>query len=94
MGSTSRRITVRGYRILSITGDEIAAALRAMPSSAEITAFFRRIGHPTTAAEIGVSAAEMENAFRMAKDIRPKYILGHLLWDLGMTDAVVAEIAF
>ena len=74
--------------------DEIAAALHAMPSSAEITAFFRRIGHPTTAAEIGVSAAEMENAFRMAKDIRPKYILGHLLWDLGMTDEVVAEIAF
>ena len=74
--------------------DEIAAALHAMPSSAEITAFFRQIGHPTTAAEIGVSAAEMENAFRMAKDIRPKYILGHLLWDLGMTDAVIAEIAF
>ena len=74
--------------------DGITAALHAMPTSAEITAFFQKIGHPTTAAEIGVSAADMENAFRMAKDIRPKYILGHLLWDLGMTDEVVAEMEF
>ncbi len=74
--------------------EEISAALHAMPSSAEITAFFHQIGHPTTAAEIGVSAAEMEKAFRMAKDIRLKYILGHLLWDLGMTDEVVAEMEF
>ena len=83
-------------RLQNIAGhwDEIAAALHAMPTSAENTAFFHRIGHPTTAAEIGVSAEEMENAFRMAKDIRPKYILGHLLWDLGMTDEVVSEIEF
>ena len=83
-------------RLQNIVGhwDEIAAALHAMPTSAEITAFFQKIGHPTTAAEIGVSAADMENAFRMAKDIRPKYILGHLLWDLGMTDEVVSEIEF
>ena len=83
-------------RLQNIVGhwDEISAALHAMPTSAEITAFFHKIGHPTTAAEIGVSAADMENAFRMAKDIRPKYILGHLLWDLGMTDEVVSEIEF
>ena len=72
----------------------MCAGAVARMSASQSTAFFRRIGHPTTAAEIGVSAAEMENAFRMAKDIRPKYILGHLLWDLGMTDAVVEEIAF
>lgn len=83
-------------RLQNITAhwDEITAALRAMPSSEEIGAFFRKIGHPTTAAEIGVAAADMENAFCMAKDIRPKYILGHLLWDLGMTDEVVAEMEF
>ena len=43
---------------------------------------------PRTFGEIGVSAEDADWAFRMAKDIRDKYVLGRLLWDLGMPDGI------
>ena len=46
--------------------------------------FMKKIGHPTTFDEIGITAEEEAMAFTMAKDIRDKYVLGRLLWDLGM----------
>ncbi len=54
-----------------------------LPSSDELEEFMKSIGHPTSYAEIGVSVADERAAFVMAKDIRDKYVLGRLLWDLG-----------
>ena len=43
----------------------------------------KEIGHPTTPAELGLTDEQWSEAFLMAKDIRDKYVLGRLLWDLG-----------
>ena len=64
--------------------DEILAIIGTLPKSAELEAFMRSIGHPTSFAEIGVSDGDAREAFLMAKDIRDKYVLGRLLWDLGL----------
>lgn len=54
-----------------------------MPRSADLARFMKEIGHPTTGEEIGLTEEDMADAFFMAKDIRDKYVLGRLLWDLG-----------
>ncbi len=59
---------------------------RELPSSQELGAFFAEIGHPVSGKELGLSENELREAFLMAKDIRDKYVLGRLLWDLGILE--------
>lgn len=44
------------------------------------------LGAPKTAAEIGIDEALVPLTFRMTKDIRDKYVLSRLCWDLGVLD--------
>lgn len=62
---------------------EIQRIASTMPRSADLARFMKEIGHPTTGEEIGLTEEEMADAFFMAKDIRDKYVLGRLMWDLG-----------
>ncbi|MBQ8512780.1 MAG: sn-glycerol-1-phosphate dehydrogenase [Clostridia bacterium] len=62
---------------------EIQRIASKMPRSADLAKFMKDIGHPTTGEEIGLTEEDMADAFFMAKDIRDKYVLGRLLWDLG-----------
>ena len=64
--------------------DRIREIAGELPPSAELEAYMKKIGHPTSFAQIGVSAEDEREAFLMAKDIRDKYVLGRLLWDLGL----------
>ena len=68
--------------------DRIRAVIGELPKSETLEAYMKSIGHPTSFGEIGVSAEDADWAFRMAKDIRDKYVLGRLLWDLGMPDGI------
>ena len=70
------RILENRDRILSVIGE--------LPPSRELEDYMKRIGHPTSFSGIGVSAEEAREAFLTAKDIRDKYVLGRLLWDLGL----------
>ncbi|MBE6626757.1 MAG: sn-glycerol-1-phosphate dehydrogenase [Ruminococcaceae bacterium] len=64
--------------------DEIKDIIRTLPSSAWLEEFMRDIGHPTSFTEIGLTDEDMHEAFLMAKDIRDKYVLGKLMWDMGV----------
>jgi len=63
--------------------EELVAEMNALPDSAELSAFMHKIGFPASLAEIGVSEEEQQMLFTCAADIRDKYVLGRLLWDLG-----------
>lgn len=63
--------------------DEIKEIIDTLPKSDELEAFMKEIGHPTTPKEMNLSENEWREAFGMAKDIRDKYVLGRLIWDLG-----------
>lgn len=63
--------------ILRVIDEEI-------PASAEIEALLDRIGAPKSPAEIGTEA-HLSTVFAATKDIRDKYVLSRLLWDLGVT---------
>ena len=63
--------------------DIFAEIAKGLPSSEELEAFMTDIGHPTKPEELGLTFAQWREAFLMAKDIRDKYVLGRLLWDVG-----------
>ena len=65
--------------ILQIIDEEI-------PPVSELEALLDLIGAPKTLSEIGVSDDELPMIFRCTKDIRDKYVLSRLVWDLGIED--------
>lgn len=57
-----------------------------LPSSGELEALMQMIGLPTSCAALGVDSTCAQMTFRATKDIRNKYVLSHLAWDLGVLD--------
>ncbi len=70
------RIIKNWNQILEIINDE-------MPQYSEMLNLYKKIGFPTEYAQIGESEESANEAFIHTKDIRDKYILSRLLWDLG-----------
>ena len=56
-----------------------------IPKPNELEKIFDLLGVPKTFAELGVDA-DLYVAFLATKDIRDKYVLSRLLWDLGETE--------
>ncbi|MBQ8606504.1 MAG: sn-glycerol-1-phosphate dehydrogenase [Clostridia bacterium] len=67
--------------ILKIIEEEI-------PSVEEFTAILDSIEAPKSVEEIGLESSILPMTFKATKDIRDKYILPRLLWDLGVLDEV------
>ncbi|MBR5295907.1 MAG: sn-glycerol-1-phosphate dehydrogenase [Clostridia bacterium] len=63
-------------KIVSVIREEV-------PSPEALTALYKKISLPMTPEEIGIPAAITPDTFRFTGDIRDKYVLSRLLWDLG-----------
>jgi glycerol-1-phosphate dehydrogenase [NAD(P)+] len=57
-----------------------------IPQAAEIEALMKKLGMPTSFGEIGMRGDLLPEIFCASKDIRDKYVLSRLLWDLGLLD--------
>lgn len=57
-----------------------------MPTYEWLDKLFDTIGAPKTAKEIGVDDTNLGLVFKATKDIRDKYVLSRLVWDLGVID--------
>ncbi len=66
-------------RILEIIEEEI-------PSVAELEALLDKIDAPKTPADIGIERDILPLSFAATRDIRDKYVLSRLVWDLGISD--------
>ncbi len=71
--------------------EEIIAIVRSLPKSQELEGIMRDIGHPVSFGEIGLSEDDARIAVLYAKDIRDKYVLGRLAWDLGINELDLLE---
>jgi len=60
-----------------------------LPSSAEIEALLDTIDAPKTPEDIGISSDLLPMTFKASKDIRDKYVLPRLFWDLGLLDEII-----
>lgn len=79
------KICAHWDEILEILNDEL-------PSSGELEALMRMIGLPTNCAALGVDHECARMTFRATKDIRDKYVLSRLAWDLGVLDELCAML--
>ena len=71
--------------------DILAVMEEELPESAEVEKLLDRIGAPKGVEEIGVSRESLKTAFQATRDIRDKYVLSRLVWDLGID---VKELSF
>ena len=69
--------------ILQIIDEEI-------PSMQTLLALMDTIAAPKTLAEIGIDENLLPDIFRATKDIRDKYVLSRLAWDLGIEDELLS----
>ena len=69
------RIVEKWEQICAIIREEI-------PTQQEIGRILQTIGLPNSVQEIGI-ACDLQTTLNATKDIRDKYVLSRLLWDLG-----------
>ena len=67
--------------------DEIIAAMdEELPDYDAIVSLMKALQEPTQPRTLGLSDGEVISALRCSQEIRDKYILSRLLWDLGLLD--------
>ncbi|MBE6637444.1 MAG: sn-glycerol-1-phosphate dehydrogenase [Ruminococcaceae bacterium] len=84
------RHAIRLERILSQWPSLMAILEEELPRKEELLSLYDRLGMPKTLDELGTDKALFPAMLRATADIRDKYILSRLLWDLGLTDAVLS----
>ena len=60
-----------------------------LPSYAQLVNLFDAIEAPKTLVQIGIDEGLLPTVFRATKDIRDKYVLSRLAWDLGILDEII-----
>lgn len=59
-----------------------------VPHAEDIRALLRKIGAPERARDIGLDERDLPRVFHATKDIRDKYVLSRLCFDLGIIDEI------
>lgn len=73
--------------------DEILNIIREeIPNAKKLEASMKKLGMPTTFGQIGMKEELLPLIFCASKDIRDKYVLSRLLWDLGLLDEFASKI--
>ena len=73
--------------------DEILRMMQEeLPPITELTALYDKIGLPRSMREIGLDEDILPMTFKATKDIRDKYVLSRLCFDLGIIQEVVEEM--
>ncbi len=76
-GSRLNQLLAHWDEILQIMDEEL-------PDTKTLIETMKKIGIPTTPAELGLDNAAVRRAFIGSREIRDKYILSSVLWDLGL----------
>ena len=81
------------FRIIAENWDRILQIMdEELPSSEEIAKLLTTVGIPTDLSAIGVDTQCARTTFQATKDIRDKYVLSRLAWDLGVLDELAEQI--
>ena len=75
------------FRLIEANWDAILQILREeLPTAEELCKLMDTVGISRDLSAIGVSREDAKITFRATKDIRDKYVLSRLAWDLGILD--------
>ena len=72
--------------------DAIRELFSALPTGAQVEAILDAIDAPKSCGEIGIDRSLLPMTVKAAKDIRDKYVLARLLWDLGILEEFAEAI--
>ena len=92
-GKYDKTAHARRLEVILQKWPRILEILRKLPRAEKVQDLLQTVGGKTTPAELGLSAAEVAETFRMTKDIRDKYVGSRLLWDLGLLDEFARDLA-
>lgn len=76
----------RATRIIAVWDELLDLFENTLPSYAEAEALMLSIGMPVKPREIGYTADEVADSFVCSRDIRDKYLISSLIWDIGYMD--------
>lgn len=79
------RIVANWDALLAIMDEEL-------PAAKDVEQLLERIGAPKEAQEIGIARDLLPMSFKATKDIRDKYVLSRLCWDLGVLDETAESL--
>ncbi len=60
-----------------------------LPACEYMEKLYEQLGIPTSMKEIGLDEKILSTTFKATKDIRDKYVLSRLCWDLGIIDEII-----
>ncbi len=76
------------FDVIEKNWDKILGIINEMPSSNDIESLLDAIKAPKSAKEMGINESNLKSVFVATKDIRDKYVLSRLCWDLGVIDQI------
>jgi len=82
---------LRLEKIIAHWEDIKAIAREELPTAKALEELLDAIEAPKTLAEIGIEETELPMIFRCTKDIRDKYVLSRLAWDLGVMEQLTMD---
>ena len=83
---------LRRIDAMEINWGRIQALLAALPPSETVMALLRSLEAPCFPSEIGVDRTMLKRTFLYCKEVRARYTLLQLLWDLALLDPLSDEV--
>lgn len=74
------------FALIAKNWNKILDILNQLPGSEEIARILHTIGISTDVQDLGIDKETLRLTFLATKDIRNKYVLSHLAWDMGILD--------
>ncbi len=71
---------------------DILELLHALPSSEEVAGILRNLGAPSHPQQIGIGQALLKDTFLYCKEIRARYTILQMLWDLDLLDSISDKV--
>lgn len=71
---------------------EIDELLMALPAPETVMALLRSLGSPCLPAEIGVEGSLLRNTLLYCKEVRTRYTILQMLWDLDLLESLADEV--
>ena len=76
--------------------NEITALLEALPASETVMGILKSLDSPYLPGQIDIDPVMLKNTFMYAKEVRARYTILQMVWDLGLldklSDQVIAEV--
>lgn len=85
------RHAVRLEKILACWQEILTIISQELPSAKQLEQLMDQLQMPKTLSQLGTEDEELPVIFQATKDIRNKYVLSHLVWDLGVIDEILKK---